>query len=541
MATRTDIQFSLSLKNDASATLQQFKVDAESTMKAAGKAADEYGQKTKTLSQWIKEERAEQRQHNFLFAQTKEVVAGASSVLALYGNTLGQTSEAQKMLTNSMNAGFVAFQGVNNVIGLLGNSLKFLSGPWGIAISLTAAAAVAFSQFNSEAGKATEGINKLASEANDLDYQLGKISISARKAFLIKDIVDAQEKVDALKKTTTDWSTSAMQGFRTGLIQKITGTPEEILAAENGVRKAEQAFKTFYESTKDKANNKSVIQKLKEDLEHLKPGTEAYESKLRALNAAQRDYETAVRSSNVAIHMNDSSLIALSKTIDTKSVESLKKAKNGFKDLKLEIMQIPDYSSKYLQEVADDTSKELMNWQDGTSLLLNSMVTGFQAAFAGAEGSGKSFLKSLLIGTIDMVQGMIMAAEAASLAKATISWGATLIKDLPMLTLATAALQGARFVVNKFHDGGTMGPGGQRIPLASDERHAILRVGETVIPTKPGESFNTGTTINATININAPGTPEQMVLGALRRVATEIGANTLGDIKINQRNQIAFS
>jgi len=242
MAKENELQFAISLKNDASATLAQFKSDAESAMKAAGTATEKYGQTTQNLTGWIKEQKAEQRQHNFLFAQGKEIVQGSATVLALFNATMGDSSEGMKMLSNSMNAGYVAFQGVNNVVGLLGSSFSFLAGPWGLAISLAAGAAVAFSQYSAAASKSSEETKKLAAEANELDYRLGRVSEAARKAFLLSEIVAAQDKVDALKKTTTDWLMQIMSQGRYGTITKLVGTPEEI--AEVLTRMRDQATKT---------------------------------------------------------------------------------------------------------------------------------------------------------------------------------------------------------------------------------------------------------------------------------------------------------
>ena len=136
---------------------------------------------------------------------------------------------------------------------------------------------------------------------------------------------------------------------------------------------------------------------------------------------------------------------------------------------------------------------------------------------------------------LSMVQTMIFAAEAASLAKAVTSWGATLISDLPWLAGATAALQLARAAVSKFHDGGTMGYDGQRIPLKSDERPAILRVGETVIP--EGKSSG-GNTLH--VHFHGPVSNEEGMLNILKRGLEKSGFTSLNALITNDRKGYSF-
>jgi hypothetical protein len=67
-----------------------------------------------------------------------------------------------------------------------------------------------------------------------------------------------------------------------------------------------------------------------------------------------------------------------------------------------------------------------------------------------------------------------------------------------------------------FHEGGTMGFGGERIPLASDERPAIMRVGETVRTPEQERALQTSRgSVSVTVNINSPFTDTQAVRKAI--------------------------
>jgi hypothetical protein len=214
--------------------------------------------------------------------------------------------------------------------------------------------------------------------------------------------------------------------------------------------------------------------------------------------------------------------------------------------VKLEKVSVAAYDTSNAFKEIENTHpfslfmQDIQTAQDLTMIFMDSMVTGFRAAFEGSEASGKTFLKSMLIGTIDMVQGLIIAAEAASFAKATISWGATLIKDLPMLVAATAALQGARAIVNKFHEGGTMGQFGDRIPLRSDERPAILKVGETVLPTKPGQTIGGGSTV-INLNFNHPVEGKEFLRSGMKQIMRDLGVDNITDVFVNNRSKIVLA
>jgi hypothetical protein len=210
---------------------------------------------------------------------------------------------------------------------------------------------------------------------------------------------------------------------------------------------------------------------------------------------------------------------------------------NGFDS----IQSIRDGLAALKAESLQDAADAAFGIESVWSATAGSIRTGMEAAFSGAEGAGKSALKALANSAINMAEIYLSVGLAQAYAKGIPSFGATLPGDFALVAAGTVALEAARAMIGTFHEGGTMGADGRRIPLQSDERAAILRVGETVIPTKPGESYGGGTVLNATININAPGTPVQLVMSALKDVARQIGANTLGDITVNQRNQIAFS
>lgn len=580
MAKENELQFAISLKNEASATLAQFKSDAESAMKAAGAATEKYGQTTQNLTGWIKEQKAEQRQHNFLFAQGKEIVQGSATVLALFNATMGDSSEGMKTLSNSMNAGYVAFQGVNNVVGLLGSSFSFLAGPWGLAISLAAGAAVAFSQYSASASKSSQETMKLAAEANELEYRLGRISEAARKAFLLSEIVAAQDKVDALKKTTTDWMMQIMSQGRYGVITKTVGTPEEIAEAENNVRRMEEKFKQFFDATQKTSTEKSKLAQMREDLEKLTPGTTSYTNKLLELTRAERAHEAAINVSARAVSekltpsvresINAYGLLQSKGTTAIKSI-TLQKVNAAAFDANLKKIQIEqlqktleeetklyrtfgDAVGGTMQAVLGDKFTELLGNQNSILEIFLGQL-GQNLIAWGAEQIATTVTNAIIAKTTTAATIAALSAEMAALSVAAApaaltvniaSFGAAGAAAAASAGTAAAAQMAAMTAVSipKFHEGGTMGRMGERQPLLkSDERPAIMKVGETVRTAEQERKLQqgSGNTTNIYLNFNAPVSGEEFIRTNVDMMMRKMGVTDITKVFVNQRSNLALS
>lgn len=290
---------------------------------------------------------------------------------------------------------------------------------------------------------------------------------------------------------------------------------------------------------------KDSIKKLKDELDQLNPGTKEYTDVLMRLVPLQWDYQAAVDASASAVREKlqpgvkglSTDFRTLSTPLKTATVQLENVTVGAFDS----IQALRDELAALKTQILTDAADAAFGFESIWSAVSGSIRTGMEAAFSGSEGAGKSAMKSLANAAISMGELYLSVALAQAYAKGVPTFGASLPADFALVAAGTVALEAARAAINTFHEGGTMGYGGERIPLKSDERRAVLRVGETVIPTKPGESYGSGTVLNATININAPGTPVQLVMSALKDVARQIGANTLSDITVNQRNQIAFS
>jgi hypothetical protein len=131
-----------------------------------------------------------------------------------------------------------------------------------------------------------------------------------------------------------------------------------------------------------------------------------------------------------------------------------------FKQLKTlgkdQLKQIPEAFHGMTQEMADD----LKSWVNVSNQIIgvfsNSIRSGFEAAFRDDGGAGE-FFKSILLGAIDLTQGLIMAATAAAAAKQVLTWGFSSFADIPLLAAATIGLQGLRaYIATAFAEGGVV-------------------------------------------------------------------------------------
>jgi hypothetical protein len=492
-----DIEYYLKLRDEASKVLDAYRKnakvaasDVESLMDVASAAVKRHGREVGGLTKWIREQRAEQRQHNFLFSQGREIIGAASVALTTLSAAGISVGGSLKQASDAANAGFVAFQGFNNVLG-------FLPGPMGLIISSAAGLVI--------------GLLKL------------KDTTEATAA--------AQERYNALAK-------EFVQGIG---LEQAKRELEVMSAVVSSAEARKKQYQAELDGLKSSRESLDVIRKKRDELPKLITQEEqlisAYNLRVTALRdlvAAEEQQEAVrvrtagqrteyLRSTYSSILSGDEALklhtltwkeaITLSKEYRSSVVET-----SGLAALNFKQMMVP---LKEAIPIVVDFTEEMRGSQETLNVIMSSMVTGLQAAFEGGVGAGRTFFKSILLGFIDMVQGLIIAAEAAALAKAVPSWGATLITDLPKLAGATIALQLARAMVSKFHTGGTgfvNAPTSQEVPiLVRGQEDFIVRTPEQ----RQSDRQSNSTVVN--VNFHAPVSDEQFVIRAIEKAIRRTG------------------
>lgn len=137
--------------------------------------------------------------------------------------------------------------------------------------------------------------------------------------------------------------------------------------------------------------------------------------------------------------------------------------------------------------------------------------------------------------------------KEARLRMAIIEGAEAVVKALPNIPLAViaGAMAAAEIAViqseeaPKFHGGGEMDYSGQRIPLANDERPAVLKVGETVRTPEQEKNLQRG---GNTFHFHFPGvvTNEEGVVKVIKSALEKSGFNSLTDLITNDRRGYSF-
>jgi len=202
-----------------------------------------HGEETNRLSEFIRKQRSEQREQNFLMRQGKDVIGAASVGLGLFSNTAGQSDETMKKLTNSLNQGFVTFQGLDFL-------LAAVPGPWGVAAAAIGGVAASLLSMGKESEEAQKKIHALKLEAIDLDIKLGRVGQEAKGVELKKEW---DNQAAALKKLRDGYfETRSMIDSFTGLENEfqvfVKGTNEEIKEQKKVVDKSAAAWHAWNQS-----------------------------------------------------------------------------------------------------------------------------------------------------------------------------------------------------------------------------------------------------------------------------------------------------
>jgi hypothetical protein len=220
-----------------------------------------------------------------------------------------------------------------------------------------------------------------------------------------------------------------------------------------------------------------------------------------------------------------------------------KKADEYFNSIRPGMVKSVDAVRGLTDEMVQDLNDKGEAWKGVMGNLASAMSDGFTAAFSGAAGAGKTFLRSVVLLAIDMVQGLLLASVAAMFTKGILTFGISLGADLALAAAATIALQAARaFVSEKFHSGGIvpkMGSSYVDAP-ASSERLVMVRGGETIRTEDQEAALRTGGGASITINVNGPGSSHQAFKEILQRGMREAGITDLAKWVRSDRSNLVL-
>lgn len=414
-----------------------------------------------------------------------------------------------------------------------------------------------------------------------------KVGVAVIMTGLITPLAAVEHQLNILGIT----SSHVLQNMMLSGINQVTDASAELTGT---TEKATGAFVKFgneaNNSTPKFVSMKDNIKNLNTELDKLTPGTKAYTEKLIQVTIAQENYNRAVAES--AFKAKQAAGIILSESekkfaaefrgqqkYETESTTSLQQtlAKQNqwsaaFAEIDLKNKDLARQKNiKRLEANLEFQRGLYSNFTDAVGGTFQQVLgTGFTELLGNQNSVLEQFLgmmgnnliawsagqlaNTLLItATAKATSAATAAATAAEMATVAAfaapaalavniaSFGAAGAAAALSFGTAAAAQIAASSAVSLFHEGGTMGSMGERIPLRSDERAAILKVGETVIPTKPGESISQGgggTVIH--LNFNSPVSGEEFIRQGAEALMRKLGVTDISKVFVNNSSSIAI-
>jgi len=285
--------------------------ESEKVLAQAKEGIGSYGREQNKLTDFIKTQRQEQRQQNFLFNQGKDVIGSAAIALSLFSNSTGDSDKEMKKFSDSLNKGFITFQGLDFM-------LKSIPGPWGMAISIAGGLAAAIFSIGKESEtaeeklkKQREELEKLFKEYNEWSGKLKGDAESNKKASeaernllqvrvnMLQQIIDAQkagQKELNIIIDDTKLSVSELAEMQTEASLRVNKSLKDNEEELKNLRSRLDAV-TSASMQVDVIGNKLAsgsmkeleerAKKIEEEISRLNPETEEYKNKLIELDRIQ--------------------------------------------------------------------------------------------------------------------------------------------------------------------------------------------------------------------------------------------------------------
>ncbi len=222
---------------------------------------------------------------------------------------------------------------------------------------------------------------------------------------------------------------------------------------------------------------------------------------------------------------------------------------HGNEDL---ITQIKDVASEERLRISENEFNTMnQNMEEYRSVAMNvfqALGSALGESLAGQDVNARQILKGIINMFLSMAEAAMFASSAIAAAKSIATFWTSMAADGPLLLAGFAAIETAKAFVSKFHSGGTMGEYAERIPLASDERPAILRVGETIRTVEQEKKLqqsvpasNAGTTVVNNFHFNGNIADK----GAFKRIVEdgmrELGITNVAEYFKNNSSSLAIA
>lgn len=506
--TDSETQMVLSLRDEATAQWGAYAAsvksgagDIKSSINDANDALKVHGAVINDVTNFYQAQRGVQREQSFYFRESKDLINAASFAFLGFMGSQEDTSESTQKLNKAMMEGFAAFQGIDFLMVGLG------AGPMGIVAAGLAGIAVVLTELTSKAKSSAEAIKLVQGIADDYNKGIGLIEASKELGVYNAVIARNQDYVTTLQNDNKE----LLKSYASLTDQtKILATQQQLLNNQSdidhtkGVIAAQILFRDALQKTVD------VDKQL--DVERQRESAAKEQQRLAALLAS---YST-INEINLSIVRN----------VPT-TMDAMKPLLIYPEAIKLATHEAQEDWQTTLKQIEIDNKIYEESW----NAVSGSLKEGFAAAFAGTADASGVFLKAIINHFIDLAEAILLTADAAAAGKSIFTFGTSLIADYAEIAAGYAVLEGARAIANHiFHQGGSfmVGGSGYEVPVGF-----MAQPGERVtVQTPAQQQQSSGATI--VVNINAPGTAEDMVKQALQEGLRQTGLS-LDQYIVNKR------
>lgn len=500
MANEREIAFAITASDQASKVLDSVQKEAEASgkgiseaLKDATSSSERFEKAQAKVRDWVKENVREQRIYRGVLNEVRDVVGASGIALAAFGMAAGGAESATRQMSNALNQGYAAFQGIDAVIGMVG-----MGGPWGLAIAAIGGVAAGLLSMGQAAEVDVQKMGELNLKIADQAFALGDLSAKQMEGAYLSALAALIKKQVELTGQTQTFGTvmKTLWGFFTGdirmgdpAITQIAGSPEEIANIQVAIQSLHQEMKGFYE-TQAAASG-----------EHFDTAQRLAVSQTRFIaEEEQKRYDA-----QIAFHE------LLTADEATRHLMVMKNSDAALKKITWNLKLMAKASLDTGAMLAESTSTFLTDNADLVRNIYASLTSSvremWENVFTGTEAVARKLFKSILLSVIDLAQGLLMAALVVAQAKGILTFFASIASDLALLAAATVGLQLLRgFVASQFHSGGVVPKnGGAYFDAPSSREFPILvRGGETVRTESQEAALRTGSGTTVIVNINAP-------------------------------------
>lgn len=269
-------QYGIGIDDSGSLVFAKFKqavVDGneqirQSTDKVIGSTRN-YSKETNALTDFIRRQRAENREQNFVYRESSQAISALGGNLSVMGGFAEKGGSQMKGLNNTLMEGFQTYQGLDFLLAASG------AGAWGVAIAGAAGFAAMLLNVNQESEKAQQQLRKTSEELVALQVKLGEKS-SLELFIAINEQIQALElDLKKAQDTHIDWFHTILQNLGAGGAVTIAyqNTRQEVVDLQTAIAKLRLELKNMQDeqskATKGQEDMQIVFNDQEGSLNHI--------------------------------------------------------------------------------------------------------------------------------------------------------------------------------------------------------------------------------------------------------------------------------